>query len=66
MAKHHDDHGKSASVPGKGSPTPKEHWEKHYSPRPTKDTEHVLGVQFDPMLAKRRMKTYIKVNDEDH
>ena len=66
MAKHHHDHGKSDSVPGKGAPVPKEHWERQYQPRPERDTNGIIGAQFDPMLAKRRTKTYVKVNEQDH
>lgn len=66
MAKHHHDHGKSDSVPGKGSPIPKEHWEKQYQPRASKDTDKIIGAQWNPMLSKDRTKTYVPVNDEDH
>jgi len=66
MAKHHHDHGNSDSVPGKGSPTSKEHWEKQYQPREKKDTNRIIGAQFDPMRSKDRTKTYMPVNEEDH
>jgi hypothetical protein len=66
MAKHHDNHGKDASVPGKGAPVPKEHWEKLYSPRAVKDTDHIIGAQYEPMQSKKRTKTYVPVNPEDH
>jgi len=66
MAKHHHDHGKSDSVPGKGSPTPKEHWEKQYQPRATKDYDKVAGFEWNPRLSKDRTKTYVPVNEEDH
>ena len=53
-------HEKSSGLP------PKQHWERQYHPRPEKDTNHIIGAQFEPMLAKRRTKTYVPVNEEDH
>lgn len=66
MAKNHDDHGKSASVPGKGKPVPGEHWERMYHSSPRKDTDKIIGAQYEPMQAKKRTKTYVPVNEEDH
>jgi len=65
---HHDDHGKSASVPGKGSccAIPGEHWEVAYSSIVKKDEKRLAGKEFNPMLAKDRPHTHAKVNEEDH
>lgn len=66
--KHHDFHGNSASVPGKGNgmAVPGEHWEKQYQPRAAKDMDKVAGTEWNPRLSKDRTKTYVPVNEEDH
>ena len=65
---HHDYHGMTDSVPGKGSKRaiPGEHWEKHYSMSAVRDTNHLAGTEWNPKLAKTRTCTHTKVNDEDH
>ena len=67
--KHHDDHGKDASVPGKGNKNavPNEHWERHYSlSEPSENMKLVHGSDFCPKESDLRKTTYLKVNKEDH
>ena len=65
--RHHDNHGSTASVPGKGSPVPKEHWERRYSTNePSKNMKATEGSDFAPKCAKDRKTTYVKVNETDH
>ena len=67
--KHHNDHGKHASVPAKGEARaiPGEHWERHYDLcSPSKNMELTGGADFAPKLSDHRKTTYIKVNKEDH
>lgn len=65
--KHHDAHGKDASYPAKGKPTPTGHWEKHYSlSRPSENMYATEGADFSPKRSDDRKTTYKKVNREDH
>jgi hypothetical protein len=66
--RHHDDHGKSDSVPGKGSgmAIPGGHWEKHYKMSDVRDTKEVAGCEWNPKVANTRTCTHTKVNREDH
>lgn len=69
MKRHHDNHGKDASVPAKGSHdiAPKLHWEKHYSlSKPSRNMELTEGADFAPKRSDERKTTYTKVNKEDH
>jgi hypothetical protein len=68
MAKHHDNHGKSASVPGKGNASIDRgsHWEKHYKMSDVRDTNHIAGTEWNPKVANTRTTTHTKVNGEDH
>ena len=67
--KHHDFHGSTDSVPGKGSSriVPSEHWEKIYDATDaSKNMRDVEGADFNPKCPKERKTTYIKVNETDH
>lgn len=65
--KHHDKHGIDASVPGKGCPIPKEHWEVHYNTNePSHNMYYTEGSDFNPKRSSERKTTYTKVNKEDH
>ena len=50
---HHDFHGKTDSVPGKGKgmAIPDKHWEKHYPDSYEKDTDHYAGAEWNPKVA---------------
>lgn len=61
--KHHDAHGKDASVPGK-KPIPKEHWEMHYDL--CKSHSNTPASAFLPKRSKDRPQPYEKINPEDH
>jgi hypothetical protein len=63
--KHHDNHGPDASVPGKGSSTPKKHWEIRYSVSKGDQKPDPLHA-FDPKCAKDRPTMHNKVNSTDH
>lgn len=65
---HHDYHGKTDSVPAKGSARaiPGDHWERPYSVIVKKDSKTIAGKEFNPMLARDRPCTHSKVNQEDH
>ena len=63
----HHDHGRDASVPGKGAPIPAEHWEMSYSTNePSKNMYDTEGSDFAPKRSNERKTTYVKVNREDH
>lgn len=65
--KKHDDHGIHASVPGKHSDTPKQHWEMNYSLcKPSRNMELTKGSDFSAKISSDRKTTYKKVNKEDH
>jgi len=66
--KKHDDHGPSASVPGKSGArgTPNEHWERHYKMSEVRDTNEVAGTDWNPKIANTRTCTFPRVNREDH
>jgi hypothetical protein len=63
---HHDYHGMTDSVPGKGKgmAVPSGHWEKQYNPLPH-GNDHG-GKAFDPRIASDRPCTHNKVNMDDH
>ncbi len=63
--KHHDNHGSDASVPGKGSSTPKKHWEIRYSTSPSDHKTDPMHA-FDPKRGKDRPCMHLKVNSTDH
>lgn len=64
--KHHDDHGKHASVPS-GGHIPNKHWEMGYSPScPSRNMMLTEGADFAPKQSDMRKTTYVKVNKEDH
>lgn len=62
--KKHHNHGMYASVPGKGSSIPKEHWEMQYSPMPAGKNDPEGA--FLPKCAKDRPTPHNKVNECDH
>jgi len=66
--KHHDFHGNTDSVPGKGNGKviPGEHWEKHYSDSFVHDKKGRAGSEWNPKGANTRTTTHNKVNREDH
>lgn len=66
--KHHDFHGSTDSVPGKGNrmAVPDKHWERHYPDSFVKDTNHYAGAEWNPKVANTRTCTHTKVNREDH
>jgi hypothetical protein len=66
--KHHN-HGKDASVPGKGlqRAVPNKFWEMMYSPSASsKAMKTTQGANFDPVRACDKPTTYVKVNETDH
>jgi hypothetical protein len=66
---HHDDHGKDASRPAKGSSrsVPNEHWERLYDATdPSQNMKDTKGGDFNPKRSGERKTTHIKVNREDH
>lgn len=64
--KHHDNHGKDASVPS-NKHIPGEHWEKRYDATdPSRNMVDTEGSDFNPKCAKDRKTTHIKVNETDH
>ncbi len=65
--RHHDNHGKDASVPAKGNKpaTPNQHWEKQY--KEPEGNQKKSGIRaFDPIKGKNRPHTHEKVNETDH
>lgn len=67
--KHHDNHGKTDSVPGKGSgrAIPGEHWERMYDATDaSRNMRLTEGSDFNPKCPSERKTTHIKVNKEDH
>jgi hypothetical protein len=67
--KHHDFHGTTDSVPGKGkgSTTPNEHWERLYDATDgSANMKATEGSDFNPKCPSERKTTHIKVNREDH
>ena len=70
MAKrHHDNHGKDASVPAKGNARaiPNQHWERHYDLcAPSRNMKLTEGADFVAKRPSERKTTYEKVNKEDH
>ena len=63
--RHHNDHGKHASVPGKGPPVPGEAWEMHYDVTQKQETNTHANA-FLPKCAYIRPQPYVKVNETDH
>jgi hypothetical protein len=67
LKKHHDNHGKDASVPAKKNPIPNQHWEMRYSTcEPSRNMELTQGSDFVAKRPSDRKTTYVKVNKEDH
>ncbi len=67
--KHHDFHGMTDSVPGKGSgnAVPSGHWERTYDATDaSRNMQLTGGSDFAPKCSQDRKTTYIKVNREDH
>lgn len=67
--KHHNPHGKDASVPAKGErrAIPNEHWERSYDLcAPSKNMELTKGSDFVAKNPTDRKTTHLKVNKEDH
>lgn len=67
--KHHDYHGKDASVPAKGNKraVPNEHWEMRYSTcEASPNMEVTQGADFIAKNPTYRQTTHKKVNKEDH
>ena len=67
--RHHDDHGPTASVPGKGNKNavPNQHWERGYNQwAPSPNMILTEGADFNAKTSRQRKTTHLMVNPEDH